>query len=71
MAKQSSTRRVAPGGQHMRSSDLAQNGTGQIKSTARRARIERLVQRTTKDKGLSPEAVAALHDDAWGKRPDS
>jgi hypothetical protein len=33
--------------------------------------IEHLIQRTTKDKGLSPEVAATLHDDAWGKRPDS
>lgn len=44
---------------------------GPIKSKARREQIERLIERTTKDKGLSPEVAAALHDDAWGKRPDS
>lgn len=71
MDQQSSTRHAAPTGQRTRSRSSAQNGVGPIRSKARRVQIERLIQRTTKDKGLSPEVVATLHDDAWGKRPDS
>jgi hypothetical protein len=54
----------------------ASNGTGystatspgRIRSKARREKIEALIERTTKDKGLSPEVEAYLKDDAWGKR---
>lgn len=49
----------------------ASNGIGPIRSKARREKIEALIERTTKDQGLSPEVKAALKDDAWGKRPDS
>lgn len=49
----------------------ADRPVGPIKSKARREQIERLIERTTKDKGLSPEVVASLHDDAWGKPPSS
>ena len=41
---------------------------GRIRSKARREAIEALIERTTKDQGLSPEVKAALKDDAWGKR---
>ncbi len=41
---------------------------GRIRSKARREQIEALIERTTKDKGLSPEVEAYLKDDAWGKR---
>ena len=47
----------------------ASNGIGPIKSKARREAIEALIERTTKDQGLSPELKARLKDDAWGKRP--
>jgi hypothetical protein len=47
------------------------NGIGPIRSKARREKIEALIERTTKPKGLSPAVEAALKDDAWGKRPDS
>jgi hypothetical protein len=50
---------------------LKSNGLGPIQSKARREQIEALIERTTKDKGLSPEVAATLRDDAWGKRPDS
>lgn len=46
----------------------ARNGIGPIRSKARRAQIEALIERTTKDQGFSPEVEAALKDDAWGKR---
>lgn len=46
----------------------ASNGIGPIKSKARREAIEALIERTTKDMGLSPEVKARLKDDAWGKR---
>jgi hypothetical protein len=46
----------------------ASNGIGPIKSKARREAIEALIERTTKDQGLSPEVKARLKDDAWGKR---
>jgi hypothetical protein len=41
---------------------------GRIRSKARREAIEALIERTTKDQGLSPELKARLKDDAWGKR---
>lgn len=50
---------------------LKSNGPGPIRSKARREQVEALIERTTKDKGLSPEVAATLRDDAWGKRPDS
>jgi hypothetical protein len=71
MDQRSSASRAAPAGQRTRSRQSAQNGVAPIRSKARRAQIERLIQRTTKDKGLSPEVAATLHDDAWGKRPAS
>ena len=46
----------------------ASNGIGPIKSKARREAIEALIERTSKDMGLSPEVKARLRDDAWGKR---
>jgi hypothetical protein len=46
----------------------ARNGIGPIRSKSRRAQIEALIERTTKDQGFSPEVEAALKDDAWGKR---
>jgi glycerophosphoryl diester phosphodiesterase len=46
----------------------ASRGIGPIKSKARRDAIEALIERTTKDMGLSPEVKARLEDDAWGKR---
>jgi hypothetical protein len=49
----------------------AANGIGPIRSKARREKIEALIERTTKDQGLSPEVKAHLKDDAWGKLPES
>ncbi len=44
-------------------------GIPPIRGKARREAIEALIERTTKDMGLSPEVAATLKDDAWGKRP--
>lgn len=44
------------------------NRIGPIRNKARREKIEALIERTTKDQGLSPEVSATLRDDAWGKR---
>jgi hypothetical protein len=44
------------------------NGIPPIRGKARREAIEALIERTTKDQGLSPEVAATLRDDAWGKR---
>jgi hypothetical protein len=55
-------------------SNAASNGystatkPGRIRSKARREAIEALIERTTKDQGLSPELKARLKDDGWGKR---
>jgi hypothetical protein len=46
----------------------ASNGIGPIRGKARREAIEALLERTSKDQGLSPEVAATLKDDAWGKR---
>jgi hypothetical protein len=41
---------------------------GPIRNKARREAIEALIERTSKDRGLSPEVSATLRDDAWGRR---
>jgi hypothetical protein len=46
----------------------ASNGIAPIRGKARREAIEALLERTSKDQGLSPEVAATLKDDAWGKR---
>jgi hypothetical protein len=46
---------------------VAANGVVPIRGK-RRELIEALIERTTKDQGLSPEMKAHLKDDAWGKR---
>ncbi len=63
-----------PDGRTAANGGVASNGystatrPGRIRSKARREAIEALIERTTKDKGLSPEVEEALKDDAWGKR---
>jgi len=46
----------------------ASNGIGPIRSKARRAKIDALIELTTKGPGPTPEMEAALKDDAWGRR---
>jgi hypothetical protein len=71
MAKPSSARRAASESQPVRTKYSTRTSPGRIRSKARREKIEALIERTMKDKGLSPEVAATLRDDAWGKRPDS
>jgi hypothetical protein len=44
------------------------NRIGSIRNKGRREQIEALIERTSKDQGLSPEVSATLRDDAWGRR---